>query len=430
MKSGSPWTPYSAGPGPGRRAIGKEWTCSTQYYEATHTASDARLTFFLGDRLPADAVLQLDDFELVAVDPGGLLLWDVGNMIFDNERSCGVKVWEEADLKTQGQYWYDESNHLVKLYSAKPPAQAYSVIECALRRHMISQSNTGYVTYQHLCLKYGAAHGIGGGNTHHIVVRDCDFGFIGGGDQMGGERTVRFGNGVEFWGNARDCLVERCRLWEIYDAALTNQNNGEHVRQENITYRNNLVWNCEYSFEYWNRPENSRTRNIRFENNTCLNAGHGWGHGQRPDPSGRHLCFYASPAPAEAIVIRNNIFYEAKSNAFYAPQWNEPSLAALTLDHNCWLQKEGAMVLLKRGAYSMAQFPQYQADTGLDAHSIVAEPLLADAAKLDFHLTLQSPCIDAGTATGIAKDFEGTPVPQGAAEDIGTDEYSSEGRVE
>ncbi len=348
---------------------------------------------------------------------------DVGNMIFDGEKSCGVKVWEPVDLKRQGQYWYDEKNHLVKLYSTKSPAELYSDIECALARHQISEGNKSYVIYENLALKYGAAHGIGGANTHHIIVRDCDFGFIGGADQMGGDRTVRYGNGVEFWANAHDNLVERCRLWEIYDAALTNQSNGQRTRQENITYRNNLIWNCEYSFEYWNRPTNSVTRNIVFENNTCLNAGGGWGHSQRPDPSGRHLCFYHSDAPAENIVVRNNIFDEAVTNAFYAPGYGEDWLAALKLDHNCWYQSQGAMIQLKRGRYTMAEFARYQVDTGLDAKSIARKPGLVDPAHGDLRLAAGSPCIDAGAATSAKRDFQGTPIPQGKAPDIGAYEW-------
>jgi uncharacterized sulfatase len=350
---------------------------------------------------------------------------DVGNIIFNGEKSCGVKVWEAADLKQQGQYWYDEKNRALKLYCVKSPAEHYSDIQCALRRHQILQDYRRYVIYENLSLKYGAAHGIGGANTHHIIVRDCDFCFIGGGDQMGGGKTVRFGNGVEFWGNAHDNLVERCRLWEIYDAALTNQNNGPHVRQENIVYRNNLIWNCEYSFEYWNRPESSLTRSIYFENNTCLNAGRGWGHPQRPDPSGRHLCFYHSNAPAENIVIRNNIFDEAVTNAFYAPGYGEDWLAALKLDHNCWFQSQGKMIRLKRGGYTMARFPQYQSDTGLDAKSMAAKPGLVDPDHGDFHLAAGSPCIDAGTDTSARTDFQGTPIPQGKSPDMGAYELAN-----
>ena len=138
---------------------------------------------------------------------------------------------------------------------------------------------------------------------------------------MGGGRHVRFGNGIEFWATAHDNLVERRCLWEIYDAALTNQSSGPKTPQHNITYRNNVIWNSEYSFEYWNRPEDSETHDIYFLHNTCVNAGYGWGHAQRPDPSGCHLRFYSSPARARNIVVCDNIFDGATGPAFYAPDW-------------------------------------------------------------------------------------------------------------
>ena len=344
---------------------------------------------------------------------------DVGNIIFDHGQACGVEVWNEVDLKAQGDYWYDEQAHVLKLYSPKCPASCHSSIECALRMHIIDQSNASYVIYENLALRYGGAHGIGGGNTRHIIVRDCDLSYIGGGDQYGGEGTVRYGNGVEFWGDAHDSVVERCRLWEIYDAALTNQNNGPNVKQYNLYYRHNLVWNSEYSFEYWNRPENSLTHHVHFENNTCVNAGYGWGHSQRPDPSGRHLCFYSSPAPAHGIYIHNNIFLEATTNAFYAPGWPPDAIAALEMDHNCWVQSEGAMIRLEDRSYTMAQFAEYQADTGKEPNSIAADPCLADAARGDFRLAERSPCVDAGADLGLQADFDGNPIPQGAAPDIG-----------
>ncbi|NMA46589.1 MAG: hypothetical protein GX945_08510, partial [Lentisphaerae bacterium] len=122
-----------------------------------------------------------------------------------------------------------------------------------------------------------------------ITIRGCDIYYIGGAHQFTRPdgKPVRFGNGIEFWGNAKDNLVENCRLWEIYDAALTNQ--GRYDTEVNITYRNNVIWNAEFSFEYWNRK---LTENITFVNNTCVDAGHGWAHAQRPDPNGAHLMFY------------------------------------------------------------------------------------------------------------------------------------------
>jgi hypothetical protein len=78
----------------------------------------------------------------------------------------------------------------------------------------------------------------------------------------------RYGNAIEFWGAASDHLVERNRIWEVYDAALTNQATVMIPHQINITYRDNVIWNSEYSFEFWNRPESAITSNIVFEFNT------------------------------------------------------------------------------------------------------------------------------------------------------------------
>lgn len=418
MKARSPWTRYAYQQGSTQLSTSEAWTKCTTYYHSVVAADDTRLAFFLGDVLSKDTTLHIDSLSLRECK-GKVLSADVGNIIFDGEASCGVKVWEPGDMKAQGQYWYNEDRHTLKLFSKRNPAEHYSDIECAIRRHVISQSNTHYVIYENLAIKYGAAHGIGGAGTHHIIVRDCDFGYIGGGDQRGGKHTVRYGNGVEFWANAHDCLVERCRLWEIYDAALTNQSNSPHTKQYNLVYRNNVIWNCEYSFEYWNRPTNSKTWNVRFEDNTCVNAGHCWGHTQRPDPSGRHLCFYTSPADAKGLCIRNNVFYEAKSNAFYAPTWPKETVAGLRIDRNCWYQAKGKMIRFASKDYAMGQFDAYRSDTGMEPNSIIARPMFRDAAKLDFRLEKDSPCIDVGGDTGTKRDFDGTPIPQGRAADIG-----------
>jgi len=331
-----------------------------------------------------------------------------------------VKVWKREDLKTQGQYWYDREFRKLYLVSATNPALLYTTIECALTGHIVNQGGASWVIYENLALKYGAAHGFGGGNTHHLIIRDCDIAWIGGADQYGdGTHTVRFGNGIEFWGAAHDNLVERCRIWEVYDAALTNQNGGAVVEEYNLTYRNNIIWNSEYSFEYWNRPEASETYNIRFLNNTCLNAGHGWGHAQRPDPSGRHLCFYASPARARDLLIANNIFDEATRNAFYAPQWSTEAVTALQMDHNLWRQQEGVMISVCGRSYTMADFSKYQAELGKEPHSLTGDPRLMAPDRGDVRLAPGSPCRDAGMDVGRGRDFAGAAVPQGPAPDIG-----------
>jgi len=95
-----------------------------------------------------------------------------------------VKKWSVAELREEGDYFYDPRAWQVTLRSHANPAALYRNIELALRRHIIDEGGRGYVTYEDLALSCGAAHGIGGGGTHHITVRNCDFSYIGGGHQM------------------------------------------------------------------------------------------------------------------------------------------------------------------------------------------------------------------------------------------------------
>lgn len=300
---------------------------------------------------------------------------DVGNIIFNNgEKPCGFKRWKESDLKEPGDFWYDRANNRVKLVCETNPAEAYNDIEFALRRHLIDQTYAKYVIYEDLTLLYAGAHGIGGTGPDHFIARRLDVGFIGGGDQYGdGEQTVRFGNGIEFWDCASNCLVEDCRIWQCYDAALTPQGNGGN-KFRNITYRNNTIWNCEFSFEYWNRPETAESVDIAFENNRCYSAGGSWGHRQRPDPGGRHLCIYSTPAAHKNFRIENNLFYGATDNAFYAPHDSIEHIQEFTIDKNRWYQPEGVMIRLKDRNYTMDQFGDYQKSLGMEPNSTLAEP--------------------------------------------------------
>jgi hypothetical protein len=397
----APWTAY------GRRSaasieVGAEWTDCAVRFKATKTADSARITFHLGGALPAGATFgfQPVSWKRLRCNEADALSVDVGNIIFDHGKSVGVKKWKRADLKQPGDYWYDGADWQVKLCSEKNPAELHQSIELALRRHNVDQGGKSHVVYEGLAVSCGAAHGFGGGSTRGIVIRDCDVSWIGGGHQFTTPqgRPVRFGNGIEFWSNARDCLVEGCRLWEIYDAALTNQGSGTN-QQINITYRDNVIWNSEYSFEYWNRGPASVTRNIRFEHNTCVNAGFGWGHAQRPDRNGRHLMFYHNPAQTSEFHVRDNIFCNATESALR--MWNDWT-AGLTMDRNCWFQRGDVLMLFLKTSFSPAQFADFQRQSKLDAHSIVANPKFINPAKLDFRLAPGSPARKLATGGGPA----------------------------
>ena len=320
---------------------------------------------------------------------------DVGNLIFDGHRA-GVKCRKKEQLETEGCFWFEPESRCVWLVSADNPAEICREIEAALRPYVIDLNNAHHVVFSDFDVRYGGSHGFGGSGNSHITIRHCDISWIGGGHQNIGTDGVpvdyvRFGNGIEFWSNAHDHLVENCRLWEIYDAALTNQGNGKN-EQRNITYRNNVIWNCEYSFEYWNRNEESITDNIVFTHNTCFNAGYGWGHTQRPDPNGRHLMFYDTTATTTNFVVTHNVFAHATDSVlrignrqqtadFSLDDPNRHLLGVawakqLVMDHNVWHQQPGddrILVLWRSKLFNDLEFhdfSEYQEKTGLDRNTV------------------------------------------------------------
>jgi hypothetical protein len=55
----------------------------------------------------------------------------------------------------------------------------------------------------------------------------------------------------------------------------------------------------------------------------------------------------------------------------------------------------------------------------------IGDPLFADYAKRDYHLTARSPAVGAGIPLGFTTDLDGQPIPAGKAPDMGAYEYTS-----
>jgi hypothetical protein len=397
----------------GKTAIGPEWqTLEIALLEQTRLNA-AHLHFNLGGMIPAGAVF---DFEPVGVWRASIdhcrpIERDVGIVILNHGEKWGTKKWSLADVKTQFDYWYDPEGKRVYLACDANPAARFKSVELALTAHIINQGGAHDILYDGLAVRYGGAHGFGGGNTRRITIRNCDIAWIGGGLQYWKKRAdgtphpVRYGNAIEFWGGAEDHLVERNRIWEVYDAALTNQGNGEDSNQINITYRDNVIWNAEYSFEFWNRPASAVTRNIVFEHNTCVDAGYCWSHSQRPDPNGAHLMFYHNPSATTGFVVRNNLFVRSSNRC--TRLWNDWN-GGLTMRNNLyWSPDKPIIRWQEKTEYPQAEFARYQADLGLDAGALVAEPQFVDPAARDYRLKPGSP------GTTLATD--GGPVGARAA---------------
>lgn len=403
MRNSPPWTVATSG-SVGKTVIGPEWQTVDVLLLLHEQMDGARLHTSIGGSVPKGAVFDFDVLGIwrASLDNCDPINRDVGILILNHGEKWGVKKWRTDDLKAPLDYWYDADKKRVIVACDANPAQTFKSVELAITRHVVDEGGRHDITYDGLAVRYGAAHGFGGGTTKRITIRNCDVYWIGGGLQFfhSDGRPVRYGNGIEFWGGAVGNLVERNRLWEIYDAALTNQGNGKNSDQIDIIYRDNVIWHAEYSFEYWNRPETTVTRNVLFEHNTCVDAGYGWAHAQRPDINGAHLMFYHNPAITSNVVVQNNLFVRSSDRCTrMSNDWRK----GLTMRNNLyWSPDKPIMRWLDKTHYQAADFARYQSELGLDDHSIVAEPQFVDAAAHDYRLKPGSPGATLATDGGPA----------------------------
>ena len=427
-----PWTMAMLGELP-RMTIGAEWQTVDVFISKSREVESPSLHMSIGDSLPEGAVF---DFVPVGVwrakyDPSAALCHDVGIFICDHGKRWGVKKWSNPDWKVDPlvnplDYTYDSEKKRVLVRFDDNPAKTFSSIELAFTKHIVSQGGCHDVVYDGLSVRYGGAHGFGGGSTRNITIRNCDIYWIGGGlqawskDKKTGKirKPIRYGNGIEFWAECHNNLVERNRLWQIYDAALTNQTKDDPRHETDVVWRDNVIWQAEYSFEYWNHDPSSATRNILFEHNTCIDAGYCWSHDQRPVPNGAHLMFYVNSAPTTNFVVRNNLFVRTTNRSVrFFNDWRVKDAAAkdgLEMSRNLyWIPEnlvaeyqvsgkevaEGRLVLKTPGKWGAGEeeFARYKSEFGLDVDSVWGEPQFVDEAKRDYRLKSGSPGKGAAT---------------------------------
>ena len=318
---------------------------------------------------------------------------EIGN-IFLNNSMCGGRKYSDADLTEQGQYFYNTPTGYITIYCSANPASYYSDLKLLLAVILVKLNDKSDINIKDLNLSYTSGYSVAGNNIKRITLSKLTMTWIGGQTQSG---KIRKGNAVEFWNNCQNALVENCTIGEVFDAGLSNQ--GDSAIQSNITYRQNVIYNCEYSYEYF--LHGGSASNILFENNTCVDAGLGWGHNQRTDPSGRHIRIAGTPANTANFVVRNNIFYNALDVLNYTRDI-EGLESRFTFNFNTYYQTLGNNLAQIKMVY-YPSFPAYQSATGWDVHSINKDPLFVNKAIHDYRLTSHSPCIDASDPSSAKK---------------------------
>jgi len=246
------------------------------------------------------------------------------------QKMAAFKRWSIDELRVQGDFFSSPLSpaagpRTIFFYAEKNPAELYGLIEAAPKINTVSVKKPEWYVLDGLAFGYTAAHGIGGAGHSHVRIRNCDFFWIGGGHLYTRNNTpTRYGNGVEFWCAATDCVVEGCRFWQIYDTAMTNQGN-EKCCVADILWRNNTVYLCEQAYEIWLSDPESEVNGVTYEGNSSYDCGFGWGHVQRPNKNGTHLLAYRLASKVLKLHVRNNRFCNSADRMiwFFNPRLNE-----------------------------------------------------------------------------------------------------------
>lgn len=345
---------------------------------------------------------------------------DVGNIVFNNVESFGVKVMSAIPtLDAQGKFWYDFTNDLVQLYSVGNPATVYSNIECCKNWSAVHRETFSYTTFQNLEWKFWAEDGVymthGSSNNDFL---DLDMSYLGGGDMLG-DYTVRFGGGIVCYRGTSDITILRCRIDNCYDEGISPQGNASEYTISNWVIRNNIITNCQLSFNYFTGV-GSTVDGIYFENNTCLYAGYEWSNNQRPNGTySRHIRIGVNNGTSSNIFIRNNIFYESVDRIYSIN--DDDDATDFVIDYNC-VYTSGTRIGYIGGIYYLSWDDWLNnGKCTPDVNSVNADPLFSGTT---FELTSTSKAINRGIDVGLTSDYAGTSVPQGLYFDIGAYEFT------
>ncbi len=189
-------------------------------------------------------------------------------------------------------------------------------------------------------------------------------------------------NGLTVYLGSTDMLVEGNEVYNSNDCLTLSSS-------ENITVRRNILdaHGTEACIAAWvGRP----MKNVVITNNVLLHAGDGWKAGIYED------------AGIDGLTIRNNII-DGISCSRRGIRGE--------VSHNLWTS---------RGRDFPGEKPGDVIEPDL-------RKVFVDPDNGDYRLKPGSPAIDAGAETGDTEDIAGTPVPQGAAPDIGAYEFVPDG---
>ena len=167
-------------------------------------------------------------------------------LVINHSALVGIKKSDISTLSRNGDYYHDFTNGIFYIYCSQGnPKSVYKDIEIMPSFNLIDAVDGNCnVVIDNICLKYSSGFAIHTIGASDFTVTNCEIGFLGGKWTASSERTLRYGNAIEFWEGGKNITVKNNWFYQIFDSALTWQGKSGNV-YENIEFSENL-------FEYNN----------------------------------------------------------------------------------------------------------------------------------------------------------------------------------
>lgn len=275
----------------------------------------------------------------------GFIADEKGN-IYGNRKKSKDELKEQNDFFCEDNYFYTKSDG--------NPSERLGEIKFVSRNDLIKVSS--YTIIEGLNIQYTGAHGIVKKDDiiENVYIHDCIVENIGGSVQNASSFT-RYGNGIEFWNQAENILVENCIVRNTYDAGFTFQGSTVITGFKNIIAKNNIFINCTYPIEIFCRNDslgddaiNIGIEKCSIENNVSINQGRGWGYLVRPDKdSASEIVIWDLPQNKSELEIKNNTNYNSLRLKYI---WistsckNEYKKAVLSYNNTMYLNKNTYLI--------------------------------------------------------------------------------------
>lgn len=209
----------------------------------------------------------------------GFVTTDVGVV------STGFECYDAASrpcedlstLKHNLEFIQDYQNGRLYVYCDKGnPGEYYDKVIVSVKGHALyANAISDEPTVIHnLAIQHAGSHGIA--FLQNTTITGCEIEWIGG--SLQGNDVVRFGNGIECYGDCEKIRVSDNYVRQCYDTGITVQGGTEMT---DVIFERNVIENCTMPFEIFNTApkegEEADISDILMRNNIIRYAGYGLG---------------------------------------------------------------------------------------------------------------------------------------------------------